>query len=363
VFKKKQMTIRVEDDIKELMYEASSIVIPGLGAFQGKYKAANTDGIQGTIAPPSLDITFDANIIINDGALVDFLKKKYHTSTQTAQQAIDGFIDNANSTFEKHELVIIPEVGRLYRDFTNKVQFLPDSTNFNIDTFGLPVAQFYPVSRTSTEKTAAVEAILGEAEPPTTPKNAFLETTDNIPYPNLTENTSITPIPIWRKFIPYVTVGVLALLVYAIYNNSQSKRDEGFKTAQESIKINVPPTKPAPELPQAQPPVAANPPAQEHQPIAHEKMTDKPSNLTDNAALSTNTPKQKILVMLGGYADKKNIARHEKWLAENGYGLYQKQGNNITLLGAEVEYTDKEELKKILKNLRGRFGEAVQIKK
>ncbi len=358
------MTIRVEDDIKELMYESNSIVIPGLGAFQGNYKAASTDGIQGKIAPPALDITFDSNIVINDGVFVDFLKKKYQTSTQMAQKAIDAFTDNANSTFEKHELVIIPEVGRLYRDVTNKIQFLPDTTNFNIDTFGLPIAQFYPVSRTTTEKTAAVEAIFGEAEPPAA-KGTFPETTDNIPYPNLTEeNTSVTSLPMWRKYIPYATVGVLALLVYAIYSNSQSKRDASFKAAQESVKINVPPPKPTPEAPKQQPPVAASPSAQE-QPIAHEKMTELPNgsaNGSDNTALSTVVPKQNLLVMLGGYADKKNIARHIKWIKDNGYGLYQKQGNNMTLLGAEVSYANKEELKKILRNLRGRFGEAVQIK-
>jgi CCDC81-like prokaryotic HU domain 1/CCDC81-like prokaryotic HU domain 2 len=356
------MTIRVEDDIKELMYEASSIVIPGLGAFQGKYKAASTDGIQGNIAPPSLDITFDPNVVINDGVLVDCLKKKYQISTQTAQKAIDAFTDNANVTFEKHELVIIPEVGRLYRDFTNKIQFLPDTTNFNIDTFGLPVAQFYPVSRTNTEKTAAVEAIFGEAEPPAQ-KGTFPETTDNIPFPNLTEeNLPIAPTPAWRKYIPYATVGVLALLILAIYNNSQSKREASFKAAQESIKINVPPPKPTPDVPQ--PPIAATPPAQE-QPIAHEKMTELPNNSangTDNTTLSATVPKQKLLVMLGGYADKKNIARHIKWITDNGYGLYQKQGNNMTLLGAEVSYENKEELKKMLRNMRGRFGEAVQIK-
>jgi nucleoid DNA-binding protein len=359
------MTIRVEDEIKELMYEANSVVIPGLGAFQSKYKSAYTDGIQGNIAPPSLEITFDPNIIINDGVLVDFLKKKYQTTTQTAQQTIDAYIENANATFEKHELVIIPEVGRLFRDFTNKIQFLPDTTNFNTDTYGLPVAQFYPVSRTNTEKTAAVEAILGEAEPPLV-KPPFPEATEKIPYPNLTANTSITPIPNWwHKYVPYVTVGVLLLLIYAIYNNSQSKKEAGYKAANENIKINVPPpVKPTPDEPQ--PPVAATPPApaKEDPQIAHEKTTQLPPQSNDNSTTLTtpSVSKKKLLVMLGGYADKKNIARHIKWISDNGYGLYQKQGNNMVLLGAEVEYADNAELKKILRNLRGRFGEAVQIK-
>ena len=140
------MNIHIAEEIKEMLYENGSVVIPGLGAFKGNYKSAAVDGVQGQIAPPSLDISFDPNNILNDGIFLDFLKKKHHSSMQEAQMALDAFRDYTSNTFEKHEIIVIPQVGRLYRDFNNKVQFLPDTTNFNTDTYGLPIAQFYPVS-------------------------------------------------------------------------------------------------------------------------------------------------------------------------------------------------------------------------
>jgi hypothetical protein len=365
------MNIHLDEDIKEMLYEGGSVVIPGLGAFRGGYKSAYIDGIQGHLAPPSLEIIFDPNTVINDGVFVDFLRKKYQISIQEAQTAIEDFKEKAFSTFDKHELIVIPQVGRLYRDFNKKVQFLPDSTNFNTDTFGLPTAQFHPVSRTYTEKTAAVEAIMNETPPPPITNQAFPESSDNIPYPTLTEEEpNEGKSGQWRKFMPGLTIAVLVIMTFSIYMHNQNK--EKLNPEAEKAKVNVSPQKPAEDAPATSnnPPIASTPPTPqaEKTTIANEKMVEKsPVTEGSNSTLTPPTPvvkSNKVRIICGAFGDINNINRHKKWFAANGYGVYEKPNGAITILGAEVSYSDKQDLRRIVGRLQERFGAAaVKISK
>jgi hypothetical protein len=44
--------------------------------------------------------------------------------------------------------VSLPGVGRLYKNYVQKIQFLPDAANFNAASYGLPPLQFSPLPRT-----------------------------------------------------------------------------------------------------------------------------------------------------------------------------------------------------------------------
>jgi hypothetical protein len=370
------MNIHIDEDIQEMLYEGGTVIIPGLGAFRGGYKSAYIDGIQGHLAPPSLDITFDPNTVINDGVFVDFLKKKYTVSVQEAQAALDDFRDRAYSTFEKHELIVIPQVGRLYRDFNLKVQFLPDATNFNTDTFGLPTAQFHPVSRTTGEKTAAVEAIKNDTPPPPITTKSFPETTTNIPFP-ATIQEEVEPVGgiiRWRKFMPGLTVAVLAILAFSIYmhNRNKGKAVPNPVPTIEQPNVNVSPNQPIAETPTDNivAPIAVPPPATKpNKTIAHPKMVEKPKNTEGATDIAVTPPiteakTNKARIICGAYGDVNNINRHKKWFTANGYGVYEKQRGNIFVLGADVQYSDKQDLKRIMAKLVERFGaSAVQIQK
>jgi hypothetical protein len=366
------MSIHLEEDIQEMLYENGSVVIPGVGAFKGNYKSAYIDGVQGHLAPPSLEITFDSNSLINDGIFVDFLKKKYQISLQEAQNAIDVFARNAISTFEKHELVVIPQVGRLYRDFNHRIQFLPDSTNFNTDTFALPAAQFYPVSRTVVEKTAVVEAIKNDTPPPPiNPNPKFPETTTDIPYPVIDTREADEDEPVkWRKIVPALTTAVLFILAFSIYMHNQNKEKENPKV--EKPKVNVSPSKPEGTAPSDNNTTPAPPIASTKQTdtktIANEKMLNNRQNTEGgNSTLVppvTTVKENKARVICGAFGDANNINRHKKWFAANGYGVYEKQRGAITVLGADVAYSDKKDLNRIVARLQERFGvEAVSISK
>jgi hypothetical protein len=306
------------------------------------------------------------------------LKKKYQISIQDAQNTLDAFRDNAYNTFEKHELIVIPQVGRLYRDFNSKIQFLPDTTNFNTDTFGLPTAQFYPVSRTLIEKAAVAEALKNDAPPPTASIKSFPETTTNIPFPTTTiVGKPQTPAIQWSKFILGLTIAVLFIMMFSIYMHNQNKEKFGTKT--EKPKVNVSPTKPENNAPSGNSNVPTPVPPSVKPPdktIAHDKMLNNTpktegvakDNQEGQNALSTaplSAPKtNKARVILGGFGDKNNISRHKKWLAANGYVIYEKPSGSILILGADVAYSDKQDLQRTVAKLESRFGaEAVKVQR
>ncbi|MFT6743305.1 MAG: nucleoid DNA-binding protein, partial [Paraglaciecola sp.] len=82
------MNIDVANAVQELLYENQSVVIPGFGGFTSTYKSAAVDFVQGAVAPPAKNITFNPNLKINDGVMVAFLQKKHAISVEEAQAAI-----------------------------------------------------------------------------------------------------------------------------------------------------------------------------------------------------------------------------------------------------------------------------------
>ena len=145
------MDIKLATDIKEILIEDGSISIPNFGGFTSAYKPAVVDAVNGQLAPPSFHIAFDANLQMNDGRLVDHIRQKYRLGSTAALEYIEAFANDTRSNFDKGEIVVLPEIGRLYRDFAHKIQFLPDSTNFNTSSFGLPTIQYAPVMRNKME--------------------------------------------------------------------------------------------------------------------------------------------------------------------------------------------------------------------
>ena len=152
------MTIDIALHIEKLLYDNDSVIIPDFGGFVSKYKPASIDHVQGMLYPPSNTILFNENLVVNDGILVNYVRETNNLSLDEAKHEVRRFVNRLKASLAKREIIVFPGVGRLYRDYERKLQFLPDNTNFNLDSFGLPSVQYYPVLRT--RETASKEAPL-----------------------------------------------------------------------------------------------------------------------------------------------------------------------------------------------------------
>ena len=372
------MEIRIAEDIKELIYDHGSVVVPGLGSFSGDYKSASIDNVLGQLAPPALDIVFNPNNVMNDGVLLDYIKNKYHVLTHEAQKAIDIFTEDVVQTFKKHEIVVIPDVGRLYRDYSDKVRFLPENTNFNTDTFGLPSVQFYPVSRNKpdpvVEKTETVVATQTVHSEPTMAKPfAFPESSDNISTPLIPEYPFDLNLPFdIRKFMPALAVALLMVLAFTIYLFNKS--DTNAVVDRQKLKVNEKPPKteinvgnggnqPTQPIPSTQNP-------SKPQDIASDKSFKNTPTITkpqvnSESSVGAVAPKTKTanqaVIIVGGFSNKGNINRLKTWISNSGYGIYERKSGGLTVIGAEVNYNSKKDLNNILNRFRNRYGDEVEV--
>ena len=372
------MEIRIAEDIKELIYDHGLVVIPGLGSFSGEYKSASIDNVLGQLAPPALDIVFNPNNVLNDGVLLDYTKNKYHVLTLEAQKAIDTFTEDVVQTFKKHEIVVIPDVGRLYRDYSDKVRFLPENTNFNTDTFGLPTVQFYPVSRNKpdpvVEKTKTVVAAQTVHSEATVAKPfAFPESSDNISTPLIPEYPFDLNLPFdIRKFMPALAVALLFILVFTIYLFNKS--DSNAVIDRQKLKENEKPSKvennvgnggkqPTQPTPSTQNPSKLPDIASDKSFKNNPTVTNPPVNSENSigTVATKEKPQNQAVLIVGGFSNKNNIKRLKTWISNNGYGIYERKSGGLTVIGAEVNYNTKKDLNKILTRFRNRFGDEVEV--
>ena len=145
------MNIDIAACIRELLFEHEAVIVPGFGGFVASYKATVIDHVQGTLSPPAKKLQFNENLLVNDGLLLQQVMDHYKVDQETATKAIDQYVDKLLLALSKREIVEIPQVGRLYKDFEDQYKFLQDSKNYNADAFGLPTVQFYPVIRQKRE--------------------------------------------------------------------------------------------------------------------------------------------------------------------------------------------------------------------
>ncbi|NJN33743.1 MAG: hypothetical protein HC817_05295 [Saprospiraceae bacterium] len=154
------MEISVAEAIKDIILMQGSVVVPALGGFVGSHKVSQIDSVAGAMRAPSLQIDFNPNAIINDGILVGFIQNKYDLGIIESQNLVKDFTEKAKITLEKYEHFNISDVGTLYRDHIDRIQFMPASTNLNLESFGLTTLNCSPLSRTRPETKIRKKSLL-----------------------------------------------------------------------------------------------------------------------------------------------------------------------------------------------------------
>lgn len=143
--------------ISDLLYAQQTVCLPGVGSIAPRYKQAYIDHVPGHINPPAYELLFEPQMVLDDGLLAHTAAKKFGIPLHEATQAVENFTQSLHQALERREMFTIKGIGRLYRDYEQKLQFLPDETNFNPHSYGLPMLKYYPVARRTASQTTSVE--------------------------------------------------------------------------------------------------------------------------------------------------------------------------------------------------------------
>ena len=145
--------MKLEQYISELLYQYDCVIVPGLGGFVANYKSATIQPIQNTFSPPSKSISFNKNLNNNDGLLANFIAQKEAISFDVAIKQIEEYASKINSDLKLNNRVLINDVGTLFLDAENRIQFEPqNSVNYLLGSYGLSVFQKQPIKHATIEE-------------------------------------------------------------------------------------------------------------------------------------------------------------------------------------------------------------------
>ncbi len=351
------MNIDITPYIKELLYEHNSLVIPGFGALVLKYAPSTIDHVQGLLNPPAKSISFDKNLVTNDGKLIDIIQKKHKLGTAEAAEVVNKYVLVIKDQLDRREMVNILGVGRLYKDFENTIQFIPDNTNFNKESFGLPTVNFYPILR---EKATAVKAAsTNKPSAITNSKTTTYKTSANKSFYEqaqefLSENAWIPAAALLTLLGVIFIFGVLPL-----FKNSDPPPISETRINQKPTNETI---------------AAVTEPVDERE--SNEKDEDAADFEADQSASEdeidtesiTVSPYQKeCKVAIGVYGVKTNAQKMIEKIYEEGFDAYRenvlRNGRELTKVGIQFAFETEEEFNTKMQGVKRKFPNGIIVKK
>jgi len=387
------MSYDVASSINTLLFEKDSVIIPGFGGFSLSREASSIDYIKSKISPPSKVPAFNPNLTVNDGVLVDYIKNKNRCTLEQATQIVTDFVKEVEVKIGKKEIVEFPKVGRLYKDYTKTLQFLPYDTNFNKDVFGLPTVDAHPFVRNKKETTpttntttqnnnttnTTVNAAAAAAAKTATvaPKVAAKKTPTQV----LDEKDRVATIPIGGKASMFSKISQLALPILLLASvlmvgltyflllggkdkTEASKNAKASMTVSDNKKINT-----SPSIDDAE--MTTIPEDDAESDIAYDDATEGDTVEETDTYEETNSSSERItssgsrecIVIVGQYGVKENADRLVQKLKRDGYESYMgwNSEKNWNTVGVRFYYDTESEKNKMHRQLKNQYDNAAWI--
>jgi nucleoid DNA-binding protein len=123
--------------IKDLLYQADVVRIPGLGSFTSTYQNARTDISGRKISPPSKNFQFDDSKKEGDELMWSWISEQEGISESEAKMMVADFVTGINHEIHEGREVTIEDLGTFFRDITGKTEFhFTVENNFNAESIG-----------------------------------------------------------------------------------------------------------------------------------------------------------------------------------------------------------------------------------
>ncbi len=208
----------LEHYISELLYRYNCVMVPGLGAFLTQMKSAVIHKTTNAFYPPSKAISFNEQVVTNDGLLVSYMAEAEKTSYEEMLRKVEDATTEWKSRLQKGEKLLLENIGELKLNEAGKIQFQPhNNINYLTSSFGLSSFVSVPVTR----------EVLKEEVETIEEKVPFVFT------PEKRETRSLRP------YLKYAAVGLLAISLgltgYRFINDNLGNQQLAVEEAQEQV--------------------------------------------------------------------------------------------------------------------------------
>jgi cell division septation protein DedD len=394
------MKLDLAQVIERLLYQHDTLVIPGLGIFTSKPSNATIDYLGETISPPSKVLSFDETVQTDDGLVLQYMVDEMDIDQSEARILLDQSVEQMKETLDNREIVTLAGVGRLYKNYARKVQFLPETTNFRADSFGLPALD--ATSRQTAQANGNTRVVAATTPPLAPPVSPAPVTSPEQSTETFVPNTPVSaPEPAvaapayTRRINPNIWLGMAGCMIllagalgwWLMQKKKASVSGNTTKTELPAVspvvspigaasaaieqekarnEAHTPPVaSPKDDIPDVVDEVTAR--QMEANGVANKKKAAEPvktaAKPTEKVA-SASGGKRCVLV-LGAFQDRENVDKLLQKLATNGYDTYHRRdAKKRHQVGIEFQYDTMRDIQVKMEELQKLTGlNSIWIKK
>lgn len=144
--------MKLDHYISQLLFRYDCVIVPNLGGFVTNYKPASINPVRDTFYPPSKGISFNKNLIHNDGLLANAISQENGIAYEKALTIIEEAVAKIQHDLKNRKKIAFDNVGVLFYDQDNRLQFEPSAqVNYLLESYGLSSFQQFPVKRKTLE--------------------------------------------------------------------------------------------------------------------------------------------------------------------------------------------------------------------
>lgn len=190
---------RLSQHIYQLLVGHNCVIVPELGGFVAQYMPARYDEAEESFFPPCRQISFNAQLTINDGLLVQSYMESEHADFIKASEYVSQDIAQLKRMLDNEGRVELTDIGTLSMSLNGRFIFESDkSTLTTPEYYGLDSFSAYLVAQDNVVAQEDNETLSLQDT------NDIVETSDNNHY----------VLRIHKEFANYVAAAMLALICY-----------------------------------------------------------------------------------------------------------------------------------------------------
>ncbi|ALM21278.1 sporulation protein [Nonlabens sp. MIC269] len=134
--------------ISDLLYRHDCVVVPEFGAFLTRRVSAQYFESSNSFYPPKKGISFNSQILQNDGLLINYVSSVEKVPYADAQQLVRNEVRRLDLELENSKSITLPKIGRIALNEEGVKVFTPMYlVNYLPEAFGLSSQELYQVDR------------------------------------------------------------------------------------------------------------------------------------------------------------------------------------------------------------------------
>ena len=120
--------MKISSYIFELLQSHDCVIVPNFGALVARNISAKISSDGSKIFPPNKELSFNKNLVKNDGLLINAISSNENISYEGAEQKISNWVRRTNKKLEKQRYVEIKNIGSISLENTKYV-FVPNQNS------------------------------------------------------------------------------------------------------------------------------------------------------------------------------------------------------------------------------------------